>query len=208
MSNSNTSQRRLFKDLQKIQSEELPGINATPVDNDMRVWNALIDGPVDTCYEDGLFTLRMEFTDTYPLTPPSVRFTCKMFHPNVYADGSICLDILQRNWSPTYDVCAILTSIRSLLNDPNPNSPANNEAAKLFLENRRLYESKVRKLVEESIMADQISNDLKISDDNDDENKKSSDKTSSSSASTNANTENNTNDNNNQEGQATASSNQ
>ncbi|CAF4922043.1 unnamed protein product, partial [Rotaria magnacalcarata] len=37
-------------------------INATPVDNDMRVWNALIDGPSDTCYEDGLFTLRMEFT--------------------------------------------------------------------------------------------------------------------------------------------------
>ena len=105
-------------------------------------------------------------------------------------------------------MCAILTSIRSLLNDPNPNSPANNEAAKLFLENRRLYESKVRKLVEESIMADQISNDLKISDDNDDENKKSSDKTSSSSASINANTENNNNDNNNQEGQATASSNQ
>ena len=27
----------------------------------MRVWNALIDGPADTCYEDGLFTLRMEF---------------------------------------------------------------------------------------------------------------------------------------------------
>ncbi|CAF5196106.1 unnamed protein product, partial [Rotaria magnacalcarata] len=76
-----------------------------------------------------------------------------------YADGSICLDILQRNWSPTYDVCAVLTSIRSLLNDPNPNSPANNEAAKLFLENRRLYESKVRKLVEESIIADQVNTD-------------------------------------------------
>jgi hypothetical protein len=28
----------------------------------MRVWNALIDGPVDTCYEDGLFTLRLEFS--------------------------------------------------------------------------------------------------------------------------------------------------
>jgi hypothetical protein len=75
------------------------------------------------------------------------------------------LDILQRNWSPTYDVCAILTSIRSLLNDPNPNSPANNEAAKLFVENRRLYESKVRKLVEESILVDQITNDLKLTDD-------------------------------------------
>mgnify|MGYP002384756183 CR=1 FL=1 len=92
----------------------------------------------------------------------------------VYADGSICLDILQRNWSPTYDVCAILTSIRSLLNDPNPNSPANNEAARLFVENRRLYESKVRKLVEESILVDQITNDLKLTDDQSQSNEKAS----------------------------------
>jgi hypothetical protein len=84
------------------------------------------------------------------------------------------LDILQRNWSPTYDVCAVLTSIRSLLNDPNPNSPANNEAAKLFVENRRLYESKVRKLVEESILVDQITNDLKLTDDSTQSNDKSS----------------------------------
>jgi hypothetical protein len=108
------------------------------------------------------------------------------------------LDILQRNWSPTYDVCAILTSIRSLLNDPNPNSPANNEAAKLFLENRRLYESKVRKLVEESIIADQITNDLKITDD--DEIKKSIDKSPSSSPN------NNNNDNNQQDQPSAASS--
>jgi hypothetical protein len=107
------------------------------------------------------------------------------------------LDILQRNWSPTYDVCAILTSIRSLLNDPNPNSPANNEAAKLFLENRRLYESKVRKLVEESIIADQITNDLKLTDD--DENKKLIDKSPSSS---------NNNDNNQQDQPSASSTNQ
>lgn len=117
----------------------------------------------------------------------------------MYADGSICLDILQRNWSPTYDVCAILTSIRSLLNDPNPNSPANNEAAKLFVENRRLYEAKVRKLVEESILADQLSNDLKLTDnDDDDEKTKSSDKSPSAS----------NDDSNDHDGQATASANQ
>ena len=55
-----------------------------------------------------------------------------MFHPNIYTNGSICLDILQHNWSPIYDVCAILTSIQSLLTDPNPNSPANVQAAKLY----------------------------------------------------------------------------
>jgi hypothetical protein len=30
----------------------------------------------------------------------------------VYADGGICLDILQNRWSPTYNVSAILISIQ------------------------------------------------------------------------------------------------
>ena len=68
----------------------------------------------------------------------------------VYADGAICLDILQNQWSPIYDVSAILTSIQSLLTDPNPNSPANSEAARLYTENRKLYERKVREMVEKS----------------------------------------------------------
>ena len=66
------------------------------------------------------------------LTENSSRFVSKMFHPNVYADGGICLDILQNRWSPTYDVSAILTSIQSLLDEPNPNSPANSVAAQLY----------------------------------------------------------------------------
>lgn len=47
----------------------------------------------------------------------------------VYADGQICLDILQNRWSPTYNVGGILASIQSLLDEPNPNSPANAEAS-------------------------------------------------------------------------------
>lgn len=70
----------------------------------------------------------------------------------VYADGQICLDILQNQWSPIYDVSAILTSIQSLLCDPNPNSPANSEAAKLFSEDKREYNRRVKEVVEESWM--------------------------------------------------------
>ena len=73
-----------------------------------------------------------------------------MFHPNVYANGELCLDILQNRWSPTYDVAAILTSIQSLLRDPNPNSPANAEAAQLYRENMKEYVRRVRATVEES----------------------------------------------------------
>lgn len=63
----------------------------------------------------------LTFEESYPNKPPTVKFLTKMFHPNVYANGELCLDILQNRWSPTYDVAAILTSIQSLLHDPNPN---------------------------------------------------------------------------------------
>jgi ubiquitin-conjugating enzyme E2 A len=75
----------------------------------------------------------------------------------VYVNGDLCLDILQNRWfnrinprSPTYDVAAILTSIQSLLHDPNPNSPANAEAARLFSESRKEYFKRVRETVEDS----------------------------------------------------------
>jgi ubiquitin-protein ligase len=104
--------------------------------------------PEGTPFEDGVFKLTMEFTEEYPNKPPKVRFLSKMFHPNVYQDGTLCLDILQNRWTPTYDVAAILTSIQSLLHDPNPNSPANALAAQVYQENRRDYERKVRDIVE------------------------------------------------------------
>jgi ubiquitin-conjugating enzyme E2 A len=102
----------------------------------------------------GTFKLLLEMTEDYPNKPPAVRFLSKIFHPNVYNDGKICLDILQNQWSPIYDIAAILTSIQSLLSDPNPASPANAEASQLFERNRMEYNKRVRAIVEESWMDD------------------------------------------------------
>lgn len=74
--------------------------------------NAVIIGPADTPFEDGTFRLVMQFEEQYPNKPPAVKFISQMFHPNVYATGELCLDILQNRWSPTYDVAAVLTSIQ------------------------------------------------------------------------------------------------
>ena len=60
------------------------------------------------------------------------------------------MDILTNQWTPIYDVYAILTSIQSLLSDPNPKSPANYEAAKLYAENIQEYYKKVNDCVENS----------------------------------------------------------
>ena len=110
----------------------------------------MIFGPEDTIWDGGCFQLTIEFTEDYPNKAPKVKFLTKMFHPNIYTDGSICLDILQHMWSPVYDVSSILTSIQSLLTDPNINSPANNTAAVMYGQNYQEYCSRVRHCVEQS----------------------------------------------------------
>ncbi|CAN8264635.1 unnamed protein product [Cochlearia groenlandica] len=126
------------------------GISGSPLDNNILLWNALIFGPNESPWEGGTFKMTLQFTEDYPNKPPTVRFVSRMFHPNIYADGSICLDILQNQWSPIYCVTAILTSIQSLLCDPNPSSPANSEAARLFRYNKQEYNKKVKEIVEQS----------------------------------------------------------
>lgn len=66
--------------------------------------------------------------------------------------GLIGLSIFR--WSPTYDVAAILTSIQSLLPDPNTSSPANGQAAQLYQSNRAEYNQKVMETVEQSWLDD------------------------------------------------------
>lgn len=101
-----------FSSIRRLQEDPPTGVSGAPTDNNIMIWNAVIFGPHDTPFEDGTFKLTIEFTEEYPNKPPTVRFVSKVFHPNVYADGGICLDILQNRWSPTYDVSAILTSIQ------------------------------------------------------------------------------------------------
>ena len=54
--------------------------------------------------------------------------------------------------SQLYTLLFFCCCLQSLLDEPNPNSPANSLAAQLYQENRREYEKKVQAIVEESWM--------------------------------------------------------
>lgn len=89
---STAAQRRLLKDLQRIQKEPGDDIMATPHKNNLLKWTATIEGVDGTPWEGGLFQLKLDFTEKYPNKPPHIKFISEMFHPNIYNDGRICLD--------------------------------------------------------------------------------------------------------------------
>lgn len=94
-----------------------------------------------------------------------MKFLTKMWHPNIYPDGKVCISILHppgtdqyntqetadERWRPILGVEGILLSVISMLNDPNISSPANIDAAVEFRDNPEVYKKKVKRLTIQSV---------------------------------------------------------
>lgn len=80
------------------------------------------------------------------------KFVPPLFHPNVYPSGTVCLSILNEEeaWRPAITVKQILLGVQDLLNDPNPESPAQAEAYNLFKKDPTEYERRIKRIVREN----------------------------------------------------------
>lgn len=80
------------------------------------------------------------------------KFVPPLFHPNVYPSGTVCLSILneEEGWKPAITIKQMLLGIQDLLNDPNPDSPAQADAYNLFKRDRQAYEKKVKAIVKDN----------------------------------------------------------
>jgi ubiquitin-conjugating enzyme E2 A len=139
--------KRITKELENLKKEQIEGFVLTNTEN-LWSWQGILYGPPDSPYEKGQFPFQITFENDYPVKPPSVKFLKQIFHPNIYRDGKICIDILQSHeWSPSQNVRTIMLSLRSLFMDPNPKSPANAEAAKLYIEDREKFNIRVKSML-------------------------------------------------------------
>ena len=131
--------KRLNKELAELKKEPPVNCSAGLINDDIFTWEATIIGPEKTPYENGIFKLTLMFPDNYPFKPPKVKFNNRIFHPNINKQGSICLDILNKNWSPALTVSKLLLSISSLLSDPNSDDPLDIRAAEIYKKNKEEY---------------------------------------------------------------------
>lgn len=159
--------KALQLELKKIQEEPVEGFRVQLVsDDNLFEWQVAIFGPPKTLYESGYFKAHMKFPPDYPYSPPTVRFITKMWHPNVYENGDVCISILHppiddpqsgelpsERWNPTQNVRTILLSIISLLNEPNTFSPANVDASVMF---RKWKDSRGKDKEYENIIRKQV----------------------------------------------------
>ncbi|XP_014071905.1 ubiquitin-conjugating enzyme E2 R2 [Salmo salar] len=141
-----SSQKALMLEMKSLQEEPVEGFRITLVDeSDLYNWEVAIFGPPNTHYEGGYFKARIKFPIDYPYSPPAFRFLTKMWHPNIYENGDVCISILHppvddpqsgelasERWNPTQNVRTILLSVISLLNEPNTFSPANVDASVMY----------------------------------------------------------------------------
>jgi len=160
---STASSKLLQNQFKKIQSDPVEGIAVELNNDNLFEWRVFIEGPKDTFYEGGIFQLLMKFPNDYPMSPPVVQFTSEFWHPNVYADGKVCISILHppghdemsgelpgERWLPTQTVTTILLSIISLLSAPNISSPANVDSSVEWRKEKENYRKRVALLVEKA----------------------------------------------------------
>ena len=70
----------------------------------------------------------------------------------MYPSGTVCLSILneEEGWKPAITIKQILIGIQDLLDDPNPDSPAQADAYSMFKKDLEGYKKRVKQVVREN----------------------------------------------------------
>lgn len=147
------ARRRLAQERAEWRKDHPPGFSAkyAPVEGglgqDPMRWICKIPGKIGTDWYGGEYTLTMEFSEDYPAKPPKCKFDPVLFHPNIYPSGTVCLSILNEDedWKPSITIRQILLGIQDLLDNPNPQSPAQSDPYLLYTQDKDAYKRRIRR---------------------------------------------------------------
>jgi ubiquitin-conjugating enzyme E2 G2 len=83
---TSVASKRLFQEYKSLLTNPPDGITAGPIsEDDLFVWEAMIQGPEGTPFEGGIFPAELRFPKDYPLNPPKMKFLMGdggVWHPN------------------------------------------------------------------------------------------------------------------------------
>ncbi|GAB6027134.1 Ubiquitin-conjugating enzyme E2-22 kDa [Chamberlinius hualienensis] len=137
--------KREFREVVKSEEVARCAIKVELVNDSYTELKGEIAGPPDTPYEGGNYILEIKVPETYPFNPPKVRFTTKIWHPNISSvTGAICLDILKDQWAAAMTLRTVLLSLQALLAAAEPDDPQDAVVAKQFKDNPEIFKVTAR----------------------------------------------------------------
>ena len=138
--------KRILKEVNDLENNPPLLFSARPMHHgDPLNWEVIVVGPYDSPYADGLFILEMTLPVDYPFKPPRVRFSTRIYHPNINSEnGSISINILHEGWSPALTIASVVESIIMMMENPNPDDPLEPEIASLYILDRKKFEETAR----------------------------------------------------------------
>uniref|UniRef100_A0A061SAD8 Ubiquitin-conjugating enzyme E2 M n=1 Tax=Tetraselmis sp. GSL018 TaxID=582737 RepID=A0A061SAD8_9CHLO len=137
---------RLQKDMSELNLSNNMSIHF-PDGKDKIMNFVVIISPDEGFYRGGSFEFSFSIPSSYPHEAPKVKCKTKVFHPNIDLEGNICLNILREDWKPVLNINSVIYGLNFLFLDPNPEDPLNKEAAEMFQNNPRSFESMVAKSI-------------------------------------------------------------
>lgn len=140
--------RGVVREMQDLVANAPEGIKVQINDDDVTDIQAHIDGPAGTPYMSGVFRVKLTLGKDFPQSPPKAYFLTRIFHPNVAANGEICVNTLKKDWKPDLGIKHILLTIKCLLIVPNAESALNAEAGKMLLEHYDDYSRRAKMMTE------------------------------------------------------------
>ena len=83
--------RRVAKELEDVRQDTWSKIILEPAGNadDLTHLEGRFEGPPDTPYEGGKFSVDVRIPNEYPFRPPQMKFNTKIWHPNV-SSQTVC----------------------------------------------------------------------------------------------------------------------
>jgi len=146
------SLERIKEEYNDILANLLPNIGysvSLPNLDNFYEWNITYLAPKDSLYAGGLFLVKILFPKNYPNGYPEVIFLTPIYHLNVNPKnigqpvGFACLNIINW-WRPENTIREVLVQIYSLFYWQNPNTPYGSDRTKEYLQERPLFELKVK----------------------------------------------------------------
>lgn len=96
------SAKRIAKELSDLTKEPIEGVEIETQEENIYKWVAKMKGPANTPYAAGTFNLLVDFPIEYPFKGPKIRFQTPIYHPNVDAEGNMCVGLLKSEaWKPS-----------------------------------------------------------------------------------------------------------